>query len=112
VTRIGDRRGDQGDQEDQRCRQERSEQPPRRHAEPDHTGTEDARQYGTDRRRQHDADHELAELGLAAIEHWLCDEENPDVEDDQPGENTMSPRLSSAGSIRLLIIGPAVLFAY
>jgi hypothetical protein len=35
---------------------------------------------------QHDADHELVELGLAAVEHRLCDEENPDVEDDQPGE--------------------------
>jgi hypothetical protein len=84
--RIGDRRGDQGDQEDQRCRQERSEQPPRRHAEPDQTGTEDACQYGADRRRQHDADDELLEFGLAAIEDWPCDEENPDVEHDEPGE--------------------------
>jgi hypothetical protein len=109
---TGNGSGDQSDQKDQHCRQERSEQPPRRHTEPDHTGTEDARQDGPDRGRQHDADHELVKLGLAAVEHWLRGEENSDVEDDQPGENTMSLRLSSAGSIRLLVIGPAVLFAY
>ena len=49
------------------------------------TSSEDARQYGTDRPRQHDADHELVELGLAAIQEGVsC--ENPDVEHDEPGE--------------------------
>jgi hypothetical protein len=104
------RGGDHGDQ-DQHCGQEGSEQPPRRHAEPDQTGTEDTRQDCTDRRRQHVAERHLVELGLAAIELRLCDEENPDVEAISPAKNNKSLRLSSAGSIRLLIIGPAVPFA-
>jgi hypothetical protein len=29
---------------------------------------------------------DLAELGLAAVERRLCDEDYPNVEDDQPGE--------------------------
>jgi hypothetical protein len=84
--RTGNRSGDHADQEDQRCRQEPSEYPPGRHTEPDQTGTEDARQDGTNRRCQHDAIGDLVELDLAAIEDRPCDEENPDVEDHQPGE--------------------------
>ena len=83
---TGNRSGDQGDQEDQRCRQESSEDPPGRHTEPDQTGTEDARQDGTDRGCQHDAVGDLAEFRFAAIEHRLRDEDYPNVEDDQPGE--------------------------
>jgi hypothetical protein len=49
-------------------------------------GTEDAGQYGADRRRQHDANDELVQLGLAAIENGPCDEENPDIEHNEPGE--------------------------
>jgi hypothetical protein len=64
----------------------------------------------TDRRRQHDAERDFVEPGLGAVEDRLCDEENPDVEDDQPAKNTTIRRLSRAESMRLLIVGPAVPF--